>query len=243
MKTCQELEIDLLAVARRESISAEVKKIVLEHTEDCLSCSQKLASERVLTEELAALKQADTKQVLVPHRLELALLQEFRRTMATVPAKNRRGARRWRITVAAAVAAIVALVAMAGRSRMKPVPKLITSSPQIATLSPPSLPEKEPIAPQKTTRTTTVAPVRPFRPPRVAVHTAQQAGKEDSDFFVFPYAPALEEHESAEIYRVRMPRATLTGLGLPPGGRLDESVEADLVIGPDGVARGIRLIR
>jgi hypothetical protein len=77
----------------------------------------------------------------------------------------------------------------------------------------------------------------------MVAHPVQQASQEKSGFFVFPYAPALEPHENAEIYRVRVPRATLAEFGLPSGSRLDESIQADLVIGSDGVTRAIRFIR
>ena len=241
MKTCQDLQFDLLAVARRELTDAKVRKAVLKHTEICLFCAQRLANERMLTAELDALKQADAEQVRVPPCLEPALLQEFRRTMVPVPAQKRSGSRR-RMAVAAAIAAIVLLVVMTGRLKIKPAPKPVMGPSEMATLPPP-LPEKDPMAPTETTRTLPPARVRRFRPPRTVTLAAQQAGEMSSDFFIFPYAPALDAHESAEIYRVRVPRASLTGLGLPPGGRLDEPVEADLVIGPDGVARGIRFIR
>ncbi|MBM3724201.1 MAG: hypothetical protein FJW40_02085 [Acidobacteria bacterium] len=49
--------------------------------------------------------------------------------------------------------------------------------------------------------------------------------------------------EGAQIYRVRLPRSALWTVGLPmTEERAHERVDADVLLGPDGVARAIRFV-
>ncbi len=62
----------------------------------------------------------------------------------------------------------------------------------------------------------------------------------------FPLAPGvdLSAAENAPRLRVRLPRTVLASFGLPVSTeRLDEPVEADIVVGEDGIARAIRFVR
>ena len=78
-----------MAVARGESMDVKTQDSVLEHVEACLICSQKLVSERMLTRQLAALKEADEQQMRVPDHLESALRMEFYKTIPAVRNKGK----------------------------------------------------------------------------------------------------------------------------------------------------------
>ncbi len=64
-----------------------------------------------------------------------------------------------------------------------------------------------------------------------------------NDFLVFDYARNLPPADSTQLMRVRMPRATLAPLGiqLPREARNSEFVNADFLVGSDGVPRAIRV--
>lgn len=63
------------------------------------------------------------------------------------------------------------------------------------------------------------------------------------DFLVFDYARTLPPADSTQLMRVRMPRERLAPLGipLPRESRNDDFVNADLLVGSDGVPRAIRV--
>jgi hypothetical protein len=57
-------------------------------------------------------------------------------------------------------------------------------------------------------------------------------------------APAATPLESGQLVRVQLPRAALASLGLPLNAeRGNEPVKADVLLGNDGLARAIRLVR
>ncbi len=68
------------------------------------------------------------------------------------------------------------------------------------------------------------------------------AGETSQDFFAIPYAPPLTER--GEVIRVRLPRQSIRSLGIPVNAeRMFERVPADLLVGDDGIPRGVRLVR
>ena len=82
-------------------------------------------------------------------------------------------------------------------------------------------------------------PVRPKRP------AAQQVGGYEGDFYALSYAGDPNETErGGRIVRVDIPRTTLFAMGVDvPLENETETVKADLLIGPDGVTRGIRVVK
>jgi hypothetical protein len=63
------------------------------------------------------------------------------------------------------------------------------------------------------------------------------------DFLVFDYAQTLPPADSMQLMRVRMPRERLVPLGipLPRETRNENFVNADFLVGSDGVPRAIRV--
>ncbi|MEK7406540.1 MAG: hypothetical protein AAB225_15665 [Acidobacteriota bacterium] len=63
-----------------------------------------------------------------------------------------------------------------------------------------------------------------------------------SDFILLD--PAWQPAESGQTVRVRLPRTALLSFGLPMNEeRAFEPIQADVVLGQDGVARAIRFVR
>lgn len=85
------------------------------------------------------------------------------------------------------------------------------------------------------------------KPMAVAVQAAVTADDDDSGFYPLPEAEALPPVESAMVVRVQMPVSSLQFMGVPIDSvpvdeeRADASVQADLLLGQDGLARGVRL--
>jgi len=64
----------------------------------------------------------------------------------------------------------------------------------------------------------------------------------DASFYPLPEAEALPAVENAMVVRVQLPVSSLQLMGVPVGEeRADSSVQADLLLGQDGLARAVRL--
>jgi hypothetical protein len=65
----------------------------------------------------------------------------------------------------------------------------------------------------------------------------------DAEFLPLVYGDTLADLDSVQIVRVRLPRTALASIGWPGTGNPDaRSVDADLILGHDGVARAIRFV-
>ena len=81
-------------------------------------------------------------------------------------------------------------------------------------------------------------------PEMVASQSIVPAAEEESDasFYPLPEAEALPALENAMVVRVQLPVSSLELMGVPVSQeRADTSVQADLLLGQDGLARGVRL--
>ena len=76
-----------------------------------------------------------------------------------------------------------------------------------------------------------------------AMHAVAPAAEEEADdFYPLAEAEALPAVESAMVVRVQLPVSSLQLMGVPLGEeRADSSVQAELLLGQDGLARGVRL--
>ena len=64
-----------------------------------------------------------------------------------------------------------------------------------------------------------------------------------ADFYPLPDADGLPPVESGLVVRVQMPLASLELIGFPiSDDRASEPVEAEVLLGQDGLARGVRLV-
>src|SRR5947209_6605219 len=78
----------------------------------------------------------------------------------------------------------------------------------------------------------------------VAQSAAAGAEDVDADFYPLPEADGLPPVETATVVRVQMPLASLQlmGVAVNDAGSGD-SVQADILLGQDGLARGVRLVQ
>jgi hypothetical protein len=64
----------------------------------------------------------------------------------------------------------------------------------------------------------------------------------DASFYPLPQAEALPDLENAMVVRVQLPASSLRLMGFPVDEeRADGAVQAELLLGQDGLARGVRL--
>jgi len=96
--------------------------------------------------------------------------------------------------------------------------------------------------------------LRPHQPPPAhrgaAVEVASIAeapdpyqAEEDDGFIAIPNARGLDPSEEVNVVRVEVPRSAMLEVGLAVSAdRVSELVEADVMLGPDGLARAIRFL-
>jgi hypothetical protein len=232
MDSCEQVKEVLLASARREPVGPAAENLLREHVQSCAECRLRLENERGLSEGLAALATCSGKP---GPAVKAAVMAEFRRQRKVTPL--RRPLLRW-TGIAAAAAALVATVFWVREhplERPAVVVKAVVKPPRIA-VTQPVLVEAPVVASAKI--------VRPKRQPRVKPARPEPEPEVATEFFEIPYVEPLRPDERADVFRIQMPRAGMAMFGVPvTGGRLDSRIQADVVLGEDGVARAIRFIR
>ena len=89
--------------------------------------------------------------------------------------------------------------------------------------------------------------VRQPPPPLVAANSGLAAAaaseEEDAAFVPLPNAAGSPQDDDVDLVRVELPRSAVTALGMPAGDDSDaEGVEAEVLVGPDGMARAVRFL-
>jgi hypothetical protein len=219
------------------------EQAALHHAASCGECSSRLAAGRALTASLDALA-ARTSQEQAGPEVEARLRAEWRfGRPEPVPAGDRWRGRRiaalalW--SAAAAAAGVLVVRAPIGVPRdhatdARATPALASTPPSAeGTLSPErsakAAPAEAPLARED-------AESGPDGP------AAAEGAAAVSAFVALRYDEEWDAFEGGQVLRVRLPRRALTSLGWPPGGE-PAAVEADVLVGADGVARAIRVVQ
>jgi hypothetical protein len=87
---------------------------------------------------------------------------------------------------------------------------------------------------------------KPAAEERPVVVTPQEASvtiEDASEFVALDYGDTLADVESVHVVRVQLSPTALTALGWPMSEEADRPVNADLLVGHDGVARAIRFVQ
>ena len=213
--TCSECQEILLDPGCRLAMDPHASA----HARQCPACAVFQERQKFLTAGLAALATRETRRP--PASIEEALLRELQPVRAG----------RWKMAGIAGVAAAAA-VAFLWLPRPASQPLVVKqAAAQVVSIAA--------VAPQATE-----APRRPHRSRPRRLHAIPAEPETASGFVDIPYAAPLEPTERAELVHVNMPVAALAAWGLPlpavdPGLR----VNADLVLGENGLARAVRLVR
>ena len=183
--------------------------------------------ERTLVAGLRALKDV-TALESAPERVQKAVLTEFRASVR--PARQSRI--RWWAVAAAAAAVVTCFIVYTSKPRPEAPLTKIQAAPQIVTAAP----EKPSTVVQTAKRKRHVRPSASRRP--------EPAAEVATDFLPVLAAPALQPGEHAAVVRVELPRSSLRAFGLPSSEeRRSDRVNADVVLGQDGLIRAVRFIR
>ena len=166
---------------------------------------------------LAELARADESQGATPE-LESALLQAFQRRRQAIWT---RGAAGW-----SALAAAMVLVWIAIQPPVKQHVKAVVVPPVVTEL---------PAAPAPSV----IVAAGPLRPKPVRAPVKREIMTNFIPVMVDP-----DPFERGRLVRVKLPRSALTAFGLQLNeDRSDERIQADVLVGEDGLARAIRFVK
>jgi hypothetical protein len=259
---CQDFETSLTDVARDRLMDVAARDRAMAHVEHCPACSAFLEEERRLSDRLRALS-VETAAEEVPARLESSLLEAFRQRNAAPalapPDPAPGGRRRWLLAVAALALLTFGLSLAAWLSGSEGQKSFGSSLTVVPPSPPPVAPPITPETPEQKQAPESVAAVAdpPRRnsevrtPRRRSPHANlgdQPASNDAPREYVTQFYPVLQGGdviplESAQIVRVRMPRANLIPLGIPVNqARADETIQAEVLVSNEGLARAIRLV-
>ena len=195
------------------------------------------SEQRQLSAGLAALA-AEDRGLSAPPRLEARLI-------AVLP--RRRRVLDWRVAAPLAAALLIGVWAVTHAPVQTVPPRLSPRVPPHVALSSQAGSPAEPVirpvarefapdAPRPRLRRVHAASSRRTSPAELAVNTG-------TPFFPLPLSEPLGASESGEVWRVRLPRSTMASFGLPvSAARLNDMIEADVIVGQDGSPRAIRFL-
>ncbi|MGH9444158.1 MAG: hypothetical protein ACRD3O_00190 [Terriglobia bacterium] len=224
MMDCDFFGVTVDELVRGQLGDAGLKERALDHARYCLNCGIRLNEAREVSVGLAALA-ADDCRKQAPARVEAALLSYLREQRRVLRARRRK--RR----LAAAAAIIVAGIGVWSGQHFLPAHRnpLVTVKPA---------PSARPGPAEEMQRT---APSR--APSRMEAAVSESTPSvQESGFILLPYGQDAASLSGAQIVRVAVTPAALASLGvLVPDPSAETYVEADVVVGDDGVARAIWL--
>lgn len=199
----------------RESPLDRISEEAAAHVAECRRCALLLERQSAVVAGLRALGAELRSGGGASARVEARLLKAF---AGQTGSSQHRQARHWWAPVALWASAVVATALMA-------VTLLQTHRPAGT--------ENVPGAP----------------PVRRTVRTVQLAGVfdqepwESAEFIALPNAPAIDTTEGMDVVRLELPRSAMAAVGyVVSPERASETVEADVVLGADGLARAVRFV-
>jgi hypothetical protein len=220
--SCDEFREKVMDMARGRDDAA-----VLDHVRECEECQRALLNQRTLS---AGLRSISTNETAAPSpALEAQLLARFdvvRGPRFKIP--------RWTIPALAGAAALVAAwIFLAPR---QPLEGPLTGSPKAPS---PMVAVHPPL------QVSSPAPKAARRRARIIKATrATPAPETEAPFIPIPYATPLDPSERVEIVRVNLSATGLASLGLRVwGAQPDMRVNAELILGENGLARAVRLVQ
>jgi hypothetical protein len=196
------------------------------HPRECEACARWSQNQARVAEGLAALVKSETRGPSAT--IEAALLREL--TAAPRPI-------RWK-TVAAFAGAVAAGLALMFVLRQHPEPpRVVANKPPVPRAAPQAKPEPAAVARHQRKRKLARRPAA--APPRAVPQQVETA-----EFIEVPFSVPLGRDERARLVQVAMPAATLAAWGISPvPGDPDRVINADVVVGENGLARAFRLVR
>ncbi|HEX4947723.1 MAG TPA: hypothetical protein VFZ34_13720 [Blastocatellia bacterium] len=244
---CRDFAEIVIDLARDQEMDNAARAHAISHAELCIHCAARLAEERAWMANVRVVR-TELMQRQASPRVEAALLTALRsqRHHKTKPLPIQAQWLSWRL---ASVVAPMLLIALAGFAWMsfhrKPQSQqasLPTASPTLSssTPAPESMPEKELVAATSKPVRPLTARVLPRRPNRLP---AIKPSEPVAPFYSLVEEGQMAPLESVRIVRIEVPASSLVKLGVPLTEKtLSQPVQADLLLGQDGLARAIRFV-
>ena len=240
--TCKEFQSNSGSATRAHILTAS--NALMEHMSTCANCRQFFEMQQAANRQLRLVRNSVPQVSAALDARVLAGYRDFvagRMTRSGSVSLHERIAPlvfSWRGAVAAGVlaATILSLTFMGDVSKIAP-PRAIEAAtiPQS-----PNLRITAAAIPEKTKLQTRSAPDHHPRRVRSAVSVAAARSSLPAGFRSLMYCDQLSCAEAMEIIRVQLPTSMA---GLTPGSTATgDAVFADVLVGPDGIARGIRIV-
>ena len=234
--TCQELRAALVDHARDALSGIGSQAAIESHLEHCHACATEFARQRALTQALRIVARASAHEA-PPPVLEERLLEAFAAQHSHAAPVVKRRLAPW--LAAAASIAILGGVSYGVWSRAEV--SEVRSKPEAADV------RLKPDTPDVRLEPDTTRGLKPDTTRALATRAARPAsrpGLRIEDFVALPGVVGLPAFESGRIVRVDLPVLSLPAYGveLVPDAAHTE-VQADVLVGQDGQARAIRLVR
>lgn len=177
-----------------------------------------------------------------PAGLESRLLAEFR----TRKPKSARNIRTWWMAAAAAITLITLIAGASIWNNNQPQkPAVVFDRPEPLRPAPKPAP-----APSQLANAITPQPIgnrrtpKRFKPPVREVVPVTSASTQEVYTEFFPLEEGPISIDRGSVVRVRVPRSAMFRVGLPVNmNRLNDSIQADLVLSEDGIARAVRFVQ
>jgi len=240
---CQTFEELIADLARNRVAEETVRSSALEHARACSRCGARLTDEQALTAMFAIAAEDRTG---ASARVEAAVMSAYRIHAANKAEQPVGPIARLRHPAHWAIAAMLLLSLTGGGIFMllrnsepsqgqviwgNAGPGALANRPEAAVAVAHDVP--------RVPEVTRVTPRSVRRSPAVRKNTVQEI---TTDFIPLT-ADALSSMESGQLIRVRLPRTALAAYGLPVNQDLaDRPVNAQVVVGQDGVARAIHFV-
>jgi hypothetical protein len=222
-----EFESLITDLARDEALATGPREAALAHAQACARCGARLADEQTLTTGLRALSLAYQEEQ-APWNVEAALRVTFAQAQRPAPVRRRH------LWIPATIAAAALLAAGAGYRMTHRSP--VSNRDVVAELPLRVEPPTEPAVAEE-------PPAGAVEPAPAAVRPVR-ASQRDGLFFPLLYGDDLSGLEAGRVVRVRLPGTALASFGVPVSEeRRTERVEAEVLLGEDGLARAIRFER
>jgi hypothetical protein len=250
--TCDLLREAIVDVARGRDAGVGTGAAVEAHIEHCDACRARFLREQRLSEGLRALARSTDTEGASPG-VEARVLAAFTERHATLRNERARAFRASSMTWMRVAAVIAFLTAsglawwwMAGKPRVEDVKRAAIAAPSsIEAKAPPSQAAAETYPPSP--RRPVVVTVADNGMRRQAATRNRQATPRfvrPEGFVALPSAEGLPAFDSGEIVRIEVPVTSLPsyGIDIAPDAR-GPAIEADFLVGQDGQARAIRLVK
>ncbi len=174
---------------------------------------------------------AAMSEIEAPAALKPAVLSEYesirtRRKRVRSPV--------WGALAACVLLTVAGLYWRATRNENKgPAPRTVVNAPEL-----------RPVTPEVPKQLAVDPPLKhpPRRARRRRTPEPVQAAETKTEFVALPSAPPLDPSEGGSIVRIAVPRSAMRRFGIPVEENEPDRVHADVMLGPDGVARAVRFV-